>query len=375
MLAFRGDLRARAWIVAVPAILYALWYLRYGHQASETHLSLWKTALPYTVQELSATIGALLGLSTAPNGLLDLTYGAPAALAAIAGVAVALWRGWRPSPMFWALSATVGVLWVAASMSNVYPTTWRPPNDPRYLSSNAAMLLVCLCVAVPRPRLGRRGVLGVLAVLGIVCATNASQYAVGRGLRLASDSASRADLGALIMMRGLVSPAFSPAPPGPPATINDVVAGPFFSAVDSFGILADSPSTLLHSDETTKEIADAALQRGELLALAPAAGRATSGTVAPAVASGPGRRVGGCVVVGDVPVVVRADPGTFQLTAGADGALIVSMARFADRYDIPLGTVAPEHTARVRIPTDRAPGVPWRMFLSGRGGRVCKLVS
>jgi hypothetical protein len=47
------------------------------------------------------------------------------------------------------------------------------------------------------------------------------------------------------------------------------------------------------------------------------------------------------------------------------------MGRFATVFTIPLGTVSAGRTATVRVPADRAPGMPWRMLVSG-AGEVCR---
>jgi hypothetical protein len=186
-----------------------------------------------------------------------------------------------------------------------------------------------------------------------------------------SDIASRAELGALLILRGLVPPQFSPAPPFLPGLINDVQAGPFFSAVDSFGVIADSPAMLLRLDDSTRELADGVLQRGESIGFSFEPTTVTSAAVPPTIVRGTARANGGCLVVDRGPLVIRAAPGTFELTATTRAPLTVAMGRFAAAYDIPLGLIPGGRTATVRIPADRAPQVPWRMLVRGAHGRVC----
>ncbi|MFZ0042346.1 MAG: hypothetical protein WAK93_13630 [Solirubrobacteraceae bacterium] len=373
MLAFRPNWRRRSWVVVVPAILYLLWYARYGHQYSETHLSLWNTSLSYSMQALSATLAGTFGLSSVSpqTGLLDITFGVPLAIAAVAAVAIASWRGWRARALFWGTAATLVVAWVAASVSN-YGAFSRPPNDPRYLSSNVALLLICVCLALPRPRLARTGVIVAVLVLTVIAATNADQYRQARTSLLASDVASRAELGALLLVRGIVPPQFSPAVPGDPAVLVNVQAGPFFSAVDSFGVDADSPAALLAQDETTRERADGVLERGELQ-LSPAAGGERISSAPPTALSGTHRVAGGCLIVGGGPLGIRTPAGRYELAAAKSGSVTVEMGRFASTYDAQLGTVPAHSVAIVSVPADRAPQIPWRMLLTGPGGRVCRV--
>jgi len=376
VLALRGDWRPRAWVVLVPAVLYGLWYLKYGHQASETYLSLWGSSLVYVMQGIAATLGGVSGLSSVSphTGLLDVSFGDPLALAAVALVVVALSRGWRPPPLFWGVLATAIALWIAASLSNsaAFP---RAAQDPRYLSSNAVLLLLCLCLAVPRPRLAVTRTAAVAIVLIVIAATNASQFAEARTSMEASDQASRAELGALLILRGLVGPSFSPDQPGLNGVLVNVTAGPFFSAVDSFGIIADSPAQLFDLNQATGQGIDEELQRGEMISLSYGALPAATATAPPYVVFGSARRDGNCLVLESHPVVMRAPAGTYGFAAAGRTPLTVRLGRFSDAFGIQLGQVTAGRTAIARVPADRAPQFPWRMLLTGNGDRVCQLAS
>ena len=356
IIAFREDRWQRSWTVLVPLALYALWYLGYGHQHSQTHLSLWKQALPYSMQALSATSAAVVGLSSVSTqtGTLDMTFGVPIAIAAVAAVAYALWRGWRPRPLFWGAAATLVVLFVAACLANAGGL--RPPGEPRYLSSDATLLFICVCAALPMPRPGRAGVIVAVVALAVVSATNAGQYGGWRVWLNSSDVRTRADLGALRILRGTVGPDFTPAIPGDLLLVF-VKAGPFYDALDSFGVQADSPSMLHRDSELMREQADGVLLRGG---------------VTLARTSSHAGAVGGCRAVRAAPVVFRAPPGAYRLTAGRT-AMDVSGARFADAFSSHIGSVAPSTSAVMTIKHDRASGTPWRIQATGAGGRICRV--
>jgi len=161
VLAVRGDWRSPFWVVAVPALLYAAWYLKYGHQASETQLSLWKTTLVYSFQALSATVAPLVGLSSvAPStGLLDTTFGVPLAVAVVVTLAAACLRGWRPPVMFWRSAAALVFCSSrrrCRTADRIAPTG-RPalPNDQRDIA--VPLPLLCRADAATRgPRRDRR---------------------------------------------------------------------------------------------------------------------------------------------------------------------------------------------------------------------------
>lgn len=371
MLVLQGDWRRRAWVVLVPAVLYGLWYLKYGQQASETVLSLWRGTLPYTMLSFSSTISGMLGLGSPSSDLppqLDPSFGEPVALGALAGLAIALRRGWRPPRLFWGTLATVIVLWVAASLSNVGGT--RRPTDSRYLPTSAMLALVCVCTALPRPILRSGGAAAAVLGLGVISLTNAGQFTPMRNQMLATDIASRAQTGALLIMRGLVPPSFTPAPPFTTGLVNDVQAGPFFSAYDAFGLSVDSIPQLQRQSEGTRELADQVLARGEELGFAFIAAASTQVTVAPIAIRGHASREGGCLILSGSSVAIRATPGTYVLTAMQNSPLNAAAGRFASTYDISLGVVPAGRTAVVHIPVDLAPRVPWRMLVSGRG-RLC----
>ena len=373
MLVLRHGWRRRAWVVVVPAVLYGLWYLKYGHQYSETHLSLWKGSLTHVMQTLSATLGALVGLSqvTPQTGTLDITFGVPLALGTVAAIAYAAWRGWRPRRLFWGAATTFLVVVVATSLSN--SNGLRPPNDPRYLPPDAMLLLICLCAGAPRPRLARAGTIAACVVLAIVSATNAAQYDQQRTSLHGSDVISRAEIGATDILRGIVPPAFTPEQPGDPGVVVNVQAGPLFSAEDAFGPFGSTPATLLKQSEDTRQRADVVLRSGESLALSPAVNPGVGKTTPPGVLSGQARTDRGCVILTSGSVDIRTPIGTFLITAPSSGPVTVMVGRFATGYPIALGSVAPGTTAAVRVPADRAPQVPWRMSLGGPGGRVCAI--
>jgi hypothetical protein len=376
MLGLAGDRRRRAWLVVLPAALYAVWYLKYGHQASETQLALWKTSLSYAAQSLSATFAPLLGLSSVSpqTGLLDITFGVPPALAGIAAVAYASWRGWRPLALFWAAAAILLILWTAASLSNT-PLYSRPPADPRYLSTNAVLLMVCVCVGVPRPKLALGGTIAACAALAVIAATNASQYSSARAGMLTSDVASRAELGALMLMRGTVSPAFTPSLGGDPAILVNVRdARSFFSFVDSFGAVTDSLNGLRGQSEPTRELADGAFRRGEL-SLSPVGHAVPAVSTPPTLLSATAESTGGCLSLGAAPIVIRAAPGRYELIAGGREPLTITLRRLATDYAVPLGSVPAGAAAVVRVPDDRAPQLPWQIRLTGPGGRACVVAS
>jgi hypothetical protein len=367
LIVLRGETRRRAWVVVIPAVLYAVWYLKYGQQGSETELALWRHAVPNTMISFSSTISGLLGLGSPSSALppqLSPDFGEPLALAAIVALALAIWRGWRAPPLFWAALTTLVVLSVAATL------IVRLPTDSRYLPTDAILLLVCVCLAFPRPSLPRGGLIAVLAALLVIAATNAGQFTSMRSQMLTTDLQSRAQLGAMLIMRGLLPPYFTPAPPFGVGLANNVQAGPFFSAYDSFGLPADSVADLQAQGEGIRAVADQTLQKGEEVGYEFTNSRPSPAAAPPSVISGKATPQGDCLALNGGYVDVTAIPGTYVFVADRTGTLNTSAGRFATTYDIPFGVLPAGGTAVVHIPRDRAPLIPWRFLVMGHG-RVC----
>jgi hypothetical protein len=372
MMVLRPNWRRRCWVFIVPAVLYGLWYLHYGKQYSETHLSLWPQSLAYFMQSLSATLGALVGLGqvSSQTQVLDLTYGVPLSVVALLVLGVALWRGWRPGRVFWGVAATLTVIWIAASVSN-FGVFSRPPNDPRYVSSNAALVLVCICAAVPRPGgLTRPAIVAVALIVLIVSATNVMEYRLTRGNYLTSDIDSRAELGALLILRHVVAPTFAGAVPGDPSQLDTVQVGPFYSADAAFGIQADSPNQLLAQTQNTRELADSTLQRGGVaIAVTTPARPAAPGSLT--ILGGTSRPSGGCRILTAGPLDLQTHGGSYQISAPRTATVSITMGRFATGFASQIARVPARGADLLTVAPDSAPQVPWRIRLLGTGGRVC----
>lgn len=373
----RSEIRARirrSWVVIVPTMLYAAWYLLYGRAASQTDLSLWTSAFSYTFNGLAATISGLFALTGVQGYLLDASPGWPILIATSLVAILAGLRGWRPNAQFWTLLLILVVLFFMTAVSNT-PAFPRAYNDPRYLSSNAAILMIVACAAIPRPHPRCVFTVLIVALVGIIAVTNMKQYAVGRASLEPTATYARAQTGALLVMRGVVAPRFNPSTvAGNPGRVQNVEAGAFFSAYDAFGtFLSDSPSQLQRAPQPVRVVVDQELVRGEELhldKLVPAGGARTT---APVVLRGPYRTSGNCVTTASSTLSFRASPGAYVLTASRRRALRTQIARFASFNSLSLGSVSSGSSAMLVIPKDHATSAPWRVSLVGLGGRVCRI--
>ena len=277
------------------------------------------------------------------------------------------WRGWRPPPTFWGAAATAVTVWFAAAVSD-FPPYGRPPTEPRYLASDAILILVCLCTAVPRPRLTRGGVVIAGLVVIVVCATNVDQYRQQHAFFLAGSRQQSAELGALELMRPFISPQYDPG--SVDANLIDDSAGRFLSAVSAFGLREDSPQQILARPEGTRVSADQILAPNELTLAQPA----LTPTVADPpiqVLSGAPTHHGGCLIVGDTPLEVKLPPGRYTIRGSVLYASALTMGRLASTFDYGLGTVPVRGSATLSVHADDAPRFEWRASLTGTGARLC----
>lgn len=369
--------RRRVWVIAVPAVLYGIWYLHYGQQYGETHIDKWATALPYAMQALSSTLSSLTGLATLdynPNPYSNPAYGQPLALALLAGTGIALWRGWRPPRLFWGAVATLIVLWVAAALSNNGGN--RLPETPRYLPVTAAFLFVAAIAALPRPRVGVRAGVLACAALAVCAATNAGEYAADSEPYRVTAEPSRAALGALLIARGIVEPSYNPGK-GAPTQLDNVTAGPYFSAVDAFGTNAYTPAELSRTQESNREFADSVLIHAERIGLVPITPLAQGSGAPPRLLSGNAAVRGNCLLIpgGAPPTVIMPAIGV-RIDAPSSHGVNVVIARFGTfAAGGQLGEVPAGSAAALQLPSDHAPRVPWRVAINGAGARVCSLSS
>jgi hypothetical protein len=351
--------------------------------------------LPYVLQALSATISGLAGLAVldAPSftsaSYVNPTYGQPVAIFVLIALGVALARGWRPPPLFWAAALTLVGLWAAACLGNPPTNPARPAEAGRYLPINAVLLFVCICSALPRPRLGRTGVVIVCVLLAIVAATNAAQYSRYRNTLVVGAVATRDQLGAMEIMRGIVRDSFRTlsAYTGANALKDTRDAKYLFWSINSYGLTFSSPSTILRGPRYVRALVDRLLVRGERIHFTPVVATPPTTATAPAVLAGSAPAQRGCLVLGPAPVTVVAPAAGILVTASPGVPVTAALARFGTASPLPIPAAAAGSTASpvpilgvpagssatLGLPADGAPRVPWRIVLRGARAQVCSL--
>lgn len=348
----------RLWVIVLPLLVYAVWYLGWGG-GDRTSADAVLAAPEYVAD---AAAGAVAGLA----GLNDATWGSPLVLALL-GLIVLAARGRHargPSPMLLAAATGALVFWVLAAVARA---TEAEPAASRYLYVGAVFIL--LAASDVRLGLGLRGawlalagVLLVGAVVGNIGALRSGE----RSLR-AADTTVLASLSATEVAAPVVSPTFSPAPIDAP----QLTAGPYLAAVRDLGSPAMTPSELQAAPESTREQADSVLVHAERIMPAPSAG-ALGASVLPATESvfGGGLTTrGGCDVLTPTASLaslgVRVSPGSALIfTASPGPATTLYARRFADSFVAqPIASVSSGPAQVVRFPVDRAPWLTWHLLV------------
>ena len=356
------DWRRRAYVVVVPAVLWALWWLGWGHEA-ESALSLHNIAASplFVLDSFGAAIAALLGLATPVEGIASpagLDWGRP--LAVLLG-SLAVWRTYtmgRIPRSFWVVLAIGLSFWILGGF-DLKPG--RVPWASRYQLPGAVFVLLVAAELLRGVRLGKRLLGPAIAVLAAAVASNALFFHEAYESYASSTKIVRGNLTAMEIARDTVDPAFYLDEEFADTSFDHIDAGSYFSAVDAYGSPAYTVEELQASPEPARFAADKVLLNALRVAVEPVA-RSTVPR-------------GGCFSV-EGSQEFEVPPGGVAVLAGAQPVTDIAMRRFATPgesspmpVDFQTG-VAPHHAAAVPIPRDRST-VPWKMKLEGGAATVC----
>jgi hypothetical protein len=352
-LLWRRHDRKRVWVVVIPAILYALWYLSYGEsQVTENSLI---AAPGYFADLIAAAFGALIGRG--------LDWGRPLAVAGGLALLGYLIRPRHVSARLVGLLATGIVLWAITAAAR---STISSAESSRYVYLGAVVIVLVGVELL-------RGVTFTSRVVGIATASVA--FAVLSGLNvLHAGAAGRrenaevltAELGALELAAAHAPPTWQPDVQRAP----QIMAGPYLHTVRAMrSSPADTPVRIAAANPTARAAAD-----GVLLAL-DAPTLKSLGTIQPsplarapdvvAITGGAQSKRGGCVQL--TPAATESMTANLTLPSGgvvvrAEGNAALALKRFGDSF-VPLATQAAAHGAEVlSLPPDAA-STPWQLQL------------
>jgi hypothetical protein len=395
-----------AWIVAIPAVIYMLWYVAFREPSNAESASSVGDVLDFAVNSLTALWGAATGFFRPPwvHGR-DYLNGFSAVAAGAFAVAVAFrLRHPRDVPAsLWAALAALAFLLVAPAFA---PGGIRTPTASRYLYPGVVVLLLVCGELANRVRL--RGNLAIAAVTAVAMLFAISMYSNVRTLKerlslyVASSAILKGELAALNVARQdpgfrVTSTTYLPSAPGQ--------AGPgvghAIAATDRFGDPALTLAELEAQPNRVRSYADLTLGRVLGIGLAaPAPDQRLVAAAEPRVEQlleGEARTRGDCVALEprsdptSTPAEsVAAAPPTAAVTPPPPLAELVPSApittvkakrldevglrigQFVDPPSVSLGTAAIDGRLGL-IQTPRGPsGLSWKLLVYSRQPvRVC----
>ena len=354
--ALRGDRFRRLYVIAVPALLYAVWWAGWGHTAN-TAFSVQNvaTAPEYVFDAAAGVLASLFGLVQTPVGpTAQFDWGRPLLLAALG---IGVWRVHRIGRVpqeLWVALASAGTFWILASFN---ASLFRGPTESRYLLPGAVFVLMIAGELLRDVRVPRVGVVIAYAACAAVVASNLSVlHDAYLGYRNSSDLI-KADLGSVEIARDrIVFPIRLDEDIADTISVN-VTSSAFLSAADRYGSPADDPAQIAVAPEPARVAADKVLGRALSIGLTPSLGPLRNCRRVPAP--------GGILRLPTGGVGIRTSP-----RAGAE----LSLRRFATAsFPVVLPPLAPGQLSTLLIPTDRAME-PWELELRSNGPTgVCEI--
>jgi hypothetical protein len=358
------DWRRRAYVVAVPVVLYAIWWIGWGDNG-ESSITLHNIATTplFVLDSLAAAIGALFGLATPVEGSPSppgLDWGRPLAVGLGALGAWRLHRLERVPRSLWVVLAIALAFWILGGFA-VKPG--RVPWASRYQYPGAVLVLLVAAEMLRGIKLERRLFAPAVVVVAAAVAGNGLVLRQSYDFYLETSQIIRGNLTALEIARNTVDPSFYLEEEFADTGFDHIDAGSYLSAVDAYGSPAYTVDELRTSPEFARFAADKVLLNALRVVVEP-----ISRSAAPHH---------GCFTASgsrefEVP------PGGVAITAGARPVTDVEMRRFATPgEDGPMPVafqteVSAGEAVAIPIPIDLST-VPWKMQLEGGAATVCGL--
>jgi hypothetical protein len=357
----------RAYVFAVPALVYLAWYAGWGHEA-EHHITIHNIlhAPQYVLEGFASSLDSLAGLSTIQANVSgNNDWGRPLVIGAIGLLVFAQWRRPGFSRTFWVVAAAAVSYWLLAAFDFV---PGREASAARYVYAGALFTLLMIAELLRNWPFSHKAlwIAGAVAVCAI--GPNLAQMKEGSSWEKEQSVLTRSDLGALEIARDTVAPTYSlyQVETTGTASLDLVEAGKWFEAADKWGSPADTPAQIEAEGEGGREHADLVL--AEAL---PISSTTETGGLAPSAPAGekcvtlPG---GGASAGTDVPLV----PGNSTVEVGPGEGAQIRLRRFATEvFPVAVGGGEAEATTVVEIPKDRA-SQPWYLHVeAGQTTRVC----
>jgi len=344
-------LRARAWIVLLPAALFGLWWLGWGSEAeSSTSFRNLANSPTFVLDGLASSIASLVGLGGGgPSGVSPLDAGRPLLLIAAVAAGYRLYRlGHLPRGVWVTVAIAISFWLLTALNANVF----RLPTTGRYQLIGAVFVLLIAAELLRGVRPSRAALVGVLVVGAVAAASNLEILRQNWLSFRAEAQYQRGALSAVEIARDRIEPGFVVGLPGGVTIFGD--AALYLNAVDELGSPAYDPGELAVASEPARGAADAVLAKALGLRARPVSDRT---------------RRPGCVQLepdelGTAVAELRPGVNLVSFGGSASGPVKLRVRRFAAEFSVDLGAVSARRAAAIEIPEDRA-AQPWELQMTG----------
>jgi hypothetical protein len=356
----------RAYVFALPLLIYLAWYAGWGHKAAH-HLTLHNilTAPAYVVEGLGLSLNAILGLGGVPHEAAPAgDWGPPLLVGAVALAIVGQWLRPGFSKSFWIAAAAGVTFWLLAALNYI---PGREPSSTRYIYAGAFFTLLIATELLRKWPFGRKGLVAAAVIAVLAIGPNLAQMKDGSDFMQNQGVITRSDLAALEISRETVAPTFSLAPPEIAGTelLSPISAQLYFEAVDRWGSPAYDLAELEAAPEGGRHWADVVLSQALPISHETASGFASQTSTSKACAVlEPGQ-----APLKQVPLSKRT--ATVEVAPGGPAA--ISLRRFAQaEFPVALATVEGGTTTTLQIPRDKATN-KWYVHVEvAQLARVCE---
>ncbi len=378
--------RRDLWIVAIPIVLYGIWWLSYQHTIFNRHALVLLPRFVFTAA--ASTVSALVGLARVDvfhDSGDFLSWGAPLLVLFALLAAYRLRRPRAPQARIITLLAILLGFWILTGVGRAYvsigPLVLQATGDESRYLYVGAVFTVLLAAEVARgisPGWGARVLLTVAVAAAAL--SNFSALQDGSGLLRIQANYTAAELASLDLSRPVVSPSYV----SNGFIFGIVRAGQWFAAERALGTPVSTNIGAL--PDYARQAADAQFIKIQHLAMTRVSGPVRlAGVGAPtvgAVSSGQATVSGPCVrfrpgaylPAGATPGVSLTIPTSGLLLDAQSGPVTVAVTRYSSQFD-QLGTLAPGAGATLAPMRDLS-SQPWRVQLqAGHPFRACALAA
>jgi hypothetical protein len=362
-IALRDDRWRRAWIVAVPVMIYGVWRIwatKYGGSGVELSNVPW---IPVYAVDSLGTIGAsIFGLFVWP-GSGQLTYlklvgfdlehvgsGLIMLMIEVVAVGLVIRRLLRRGPIpatLWVALAVLVTLWIEQGLA-LAPS--RTPGEVRYVFPDMVAFLLVALECARGIRASRVVLLAAAALTLVAVVGNLPRFNEGRDIIAEYSNSARATFTAIEADGTHMEPGFNPATEAPEAYVpgRETFIGPESLATLNahYGRFGYSVPELLTQPEEVRQTADIIAAKGMRLKTISSDGKD--------LGCGPNR----------AGTTVRIPRGGAVLRAEDESPLL--LRRFGSNYAVELGQLQPGKPITLRIPADTV-GAAWHAFAPSAG--------